>query len=241
MTNMPPIDLTAAWESHKTTVLSDRDPDKLHASDVSACAFDLYERLRGARRMPKGNSTFSMFERGHAYEARIYSAVQAYCDKNGLWLAKPDQEIEYEGIVGHPDMLVYRGEDLLAVVDITTTASKYTEWKWGHVLKSAWYARALGTPLFCDWVFSIGFGGNILSEQAHWFSLDDSFGGITWDQRLDLAIDYVHEIAAAKVPPAKVPPLDPATGEPEDWRCKKSYCDAICPLNAKLKPMSGAA
>lgn len=234
-----PIDLTAVWQRHVERVLSDegpgRDPRRLSGSDLHSCDYDLYERLRGAQRVPRTMSTFSAFERGHAYERRVFEALAETLPTEALQAYNPEFIVEHDGIPGHPDFRVELPDGARVVIDCTTTASKFTEWKYGHALKSAFYAVALKYDYFCEWVFSIGFGGNILAQEAHWFSLDEEYQGRTWRSRVERAIAHKKAIASLTEAPPTIPPIDPADGKPEEWRCK-SYCDCICPLNQKLKP-----
>jgi hypothetical protein len=257
------IDLEAVWDHHVLDVLTDseedgRNPRKLAASDLHSCDFALSERLRGAQQIARTMATFSAFERGHAYEDRIWKALRAFVlaseGKLGYSVERA-ATTSLEGITGHPDFTVIDNAtgEIVAVIDPTTTASKFADWKYGHALKSASYALALGCDQFCEWVFCIGFGGNILQQKAHWFNLDDvaltpggkpmadEIAGTTWRQRVILAVS--HKKATASLPagasPDTVPPFDPIDGEPEAWRCK-GYCDTVCPRNQKLAPMATA-
>lgn len=256
----PLLDLSAVWDAHIVNVLSDdkpgRNPRALSGSDLHSCDYDLSERLQGAERIPRGISTFSAFERGHAYEKRVFDALEEAADRQGYGLMPydPFHVVEHNGIPGHPDFLLTLKDGTKVVLDVTTTASKFTEWKYGHALKSAFYARALKYDVFVEWVFSIGFGGNIFGQEAHWFRLDevptfkasllkDSHPNWTWNDRVEAAIIAKKKIALgapAGVEVAPEPPIDPQDGTPEAWRCK-SYCDCICPANQKLAPMKAKA
>ncbi len=254
MTGAPPIDLDAAFEAHVASVLADRDaPEELHASDLHACAFALHQRVHGKPRLPFDADTFAMFERGHAYESRVDEAIGARAEIDGLHVTH-GEVVKHEGIVGNVDWVLYdRGLEppyhprALAVIDLSTTAGKTADWKYGHALKSAFYAVAVGAPRFCEYVLRIGFGGVIKEQRAHWFDLDEEFDGETWRYRVDFAILRAKGIAGSDDAPFTVPPYDPIDRELEAWRCGKpgsgkSYCQcATCPMNAGLPAAERAA
>lgn len=244
----PPVDLSKAWTHHVGVVLEDRDPHRISASDLHTCDYAFWTRYNGELQLPYGNDSFSAFERGHAYETRCYDAVRGWLiAAEGGWTVERGGLVEEEGIEGHPDLLVRdHVGDLVAVIDPTTTASKFTEWKYGHALKSAFYAMALGTDTFCEWVFSIGFGGNILAQEAHWFTLDDvpfESTGLTWRDLVELSSAHIKAVSSlSEAPEPPIPPVDPQTGEQEAWRCGKpgsgkSYCRAVCPRNAQYQKL----
>lgn len=254
---IPPIDLDAAWEHHVARVLSDseedgRNPRKLSASDLHSCDYALYQRLSGEPTIPRNMATFSAFERGHAYEERIWLALSEYVAAQGPeypYAVSRAPQTFLEGISGHPDFLLTDKETgaVVACIDPTTTASKFADWKYGHALKSASYAMAFGCEVFCELVICIGFGGNILQRKAHWFSLDERpanaqapWSGKTWRQLVTASVAHKKSIAALTEPPMAQPPIDPLDGTREVWRCK-AYCDTICDYNQKLKPMGEKA
>lgn len=250
------IDLNAVWDHHVQDVLTDsaedgRNPRKLSASDLHSCDFALYERLRGAPQIPRNMATFSNFERGHAYEHRIYAALERFIlagDVPHTHSVVRSPQSFLDGISGHPDFSVIDNVtgEVIAVIDPTTTASKFSDWKYGHALKSASYAMALGCETFCEWVFCIGFGGNILQQQAHWFNLNEipfpapglPQSGKTWRELVTIMVARKKVVAALTEAPDTMPPLDPLDNEREKWRCDK-YCDTVCPNNKKLSPMGG--
>ncbi len=248
-----PIDLTAVAEEHRARVLADRDdPAELHASDLQSCDTALWQRTHDREQLPLDDDSFANFERGHAYETRLFEALEAYADANSFVVHR-GQKVEYHGIIGNVDFMLYDGTGkLLAVIDPTTTASNKTDWKYGHALKSAFYAVATGAPMFCEWVTCIGFAGKIVAQEAHWFSLDDEAPPLedgtvqTWRERVESAITHIKLMADARGPSDDEPgpPFDPVKGELETWRCGKvvnhrdgtqsgfSYCRAKCPKNA---------
>lgn len=251
MTN-PPIDLAKAWTHHVGEVLADRDPHRISGSDLHGCDYAFWTRYNGEVQLPYDGSSFSAFERGHAYETRCFDAVHAYLLSRSpvnlnvtRWESTP---LVHDGIEGHPDLLLRDADGtIIATIDPTTTASKFTEWKYGHALKSAFYAMALGCDTFCEWVFSIGFGGNILAQEAHWFSLGDipfASTGLTWRDLVELSSAHVKAVSSlSDAPNPPMPPIDPTDGTQEAWRCGKpgsgkSYCRALCPRNAQYQKLT---
>src|ERR1700690_1742128 len=116
---VPPLDLEAAWSEHVNDVVTgDRDPRRLAASDLHGCARAFFDRYNGGELLAPNNSTFSAFERGHAYEPRFFAAAEAYAKKSGLVLTK-SKPVLCEGIEAHPDFLLGRGDTLLATIDPT--------------------------------------------------------------------------------------------------------------------------
>jgi hypothetical protein len=252
----PLIDLDAVWEHHVSIVLGDseedgRNPRKLSASDLHSCDFALHQRLAGEPTIPRTMGTFSAFERGHAYEERVWMALSDFVTAQGSeypYAVSRAPQTFLDGISGHPDFLLTdkASGEVVACIDPTTTASKFADWKYGHALKSASYAMALGCEVFCELVICIGFGGNILQQKAHWFHLDDvpdlndGPGKRSWRDRVDIAAERIRRVAAATEAPEPAPPIDPQDGNREVWRCK-AYCDAVCNLNQKLNPMGKKA
>lgn len=248
----PPIDLTKVWEAHIESVLSPRDDGTiLHASDLHSCAYALHQRLSGVAQLPFGEGTFAAFERGHQVEARLHETLVDYAEPFGLFVLR-GETVEYEGIVGNLDFVLYdegnRPGEALAIIDLSTTAAKTPDWKYGHALKSAFYAVAKGCDTFCEWVFCFGFGGLVMAQKAHWFSLDEPVPGMvsTWRESVAAAIGLMDRVAGASVSPPPEPPVDPLSGELETWRCGKpgsgkSYCQARCPRNAAYNPANDAA
>lgn len=252
--NAPMIDLDAAWAHHVQNVLTDseedgRNPRKLSASDLHSCDYALYERLRGSTPIPRTMATFSAFERGHAYEERVWMALSEFVAAQGPeypYAVSRAPQTFLDGISGHPDFLLTdkASGEVVACIDPTTTASKFADWKYGHALKSASYAMALGCDTFCELVICIGFGGNILQQKPHWFHLDDvpeldaRAARLTWRQRVERAMTIKKGVAALEAAPEPIPPIDPMDGSLETWRCDK-YCDTVCPRNKKLSPMGG--
>lgn len=249
------IDLDAVWDHHVSRVLGDseedgRNPRKLSASDLHSCDFALYERLRGEPQIPRTMGTFSAFERGHAYENRVWLALSEFIAAQGPeypYAVSRAPQTFLDGISGHPDFLLMdkSSGEVVACIDPTTTASKFADWKYGHVLKSASYAMALGCETFCELVICIGFGGNILQQKAHWFHLDDPATGLqapwstkTWRQLVEASKAHKKSVAALTAAPEVIPPIDPLDGSREAWRCDK-YCDTRCDLNKRLSPMGG--
>lgn len=248
MTVAPPIDLIAAWDAHKAEVLADRDPHRISGSDLHGCDRALWNRYNGGEQLPYTNASFASFERGLAYEPRFFDAFSKEAEKTGLRLVwDKDRKVTHDGVEGHPDFTLYRGDELVAVIDPTTTASNGSDWSYGHALKSAFYAVALGVDLFAEFVVCIGFGGNILKVEPHWFDLRDESpiegpdGPLTWREAVTVELARAKAVAALKAVPEAIPPTDPLDGTVEKWRCVKSYCrDATCPANARLKkPESG--
>lgn len=233
----PPIDLNEAWERHVATVLSDRDDEhRIHGSDLHSCDFALWQRLHGVEQIPNDDGAFANFERGHAYENRVHDAILAYAIPLGYVVTR-GREVDEDGIVGHLDFVLEKDGKPVAVIDATTTASKSTAWSYGHTLKSAFYAVAIGADTFCEWVFSIGFGGKINAHEPHWFSLDDEFLDMTWRDIVFTERDLAKAVAARTTAPPASPPIDPLTGEAEAWRCNKGYCRARCDYNVRFKPL----
>jgi hypothetical protein len=234
------IDLAQAWDNHVAVVLADRDdPTELHASDLHSCDFALHQRVHGTPQLPFDDGSFANFERGHAYETRLHDAIVAYAVPLGLSVTH-GREVTYRGVKGNLDWTLERDGKVLATIDLSTTASSTPDWKYGHALKSAFYAVATGADRFCEWVFCFGFGGKIVAQEAHWFNLDDTFRGVTWRERVHNAIDQAFALIDREST-APEPPYDPVDDEYETWRCGKvskktgvgtSYCRARCPLNA---------
>lgn len=238
---MEVLNLADAWEDHVTRVLADRDDAaEIHGSDLHACAFALHQRVHGEAQMPFDQSSFANFERGHAYETRLHDAIVEYAKPRGFEVSH-GRKVTYRGIVGNLDWTIERDGKVVATIDLSTTASKLPEVKYGHALKSAFYALAVGADQFCEWVFCIGFGGKIVAQQPHWFSLDEeAIDGVTWRDAVHAAIEDVQMLVARRDAPIPEPPTDPFDGRPETWRCGKrdkngvgtSYCRAKCPKNA---------
>ena len=141
---------------------------------------------------------------------------------------------------GNLDWTLERDGITIATIDLSTTAARSPEWKYGHALKSAFYAMAVGADHFCEWVFSIGMAGKVTAQQAHWFALSDVVDGSSWRDRVEDAITRKLTIDAI-AQPIPEPPIDPINGAQETWRCGKvssktgvgtSYCSAQCPRNA---------
>lgn len=231
-----PVDLSAAWQEHVAEVLAPRDDGKvLHASDLHECDFALWQRLKyGADyQLPFDSKSFTMFERGHAYETRLYDALRNH-------LAPPlfavmGLPIKYKGITGHPDFLVFdsdRSVDPFVVIDATTTMAKVPDWRYGHALKSAFYAVAHSAPYFAEWVLSIGMGGSINAMQAYWFETED------WADAVEEHIAKVSAVRKLEAWPdlPVEPPVDPRTMEMETWKCDKGYCRAKCDYNVRYRP-----
>ncbi len=243
------IDLTSAlyeaWTDHVAVVVGPRgDEDRIHGGDLHGCDFALWQRLRGVAELDPDDGAFTMWERGHAYEARVHEALVAYYVKRGYAVTR-GEEVEYEGVVGHIDFAIYDhdSDTPVAIVDCTTTAGKTTDWGYGHALKSAFYAVAKGAPEFFEWVIRIGFGGTIAGYEIHRFRLDDvASDGVSWRERVALAIAQKKAVAALTSPPDAAPPVDPKDFEQETWRCGKpgsgkSYCRARCDYNARWNPL----
>lgn len=235
------IDLNAAWNEHRTRVLSDRDePDELHASDLAGCATAVHQRINLVPQLPNDDGSFANFERGFAYEERVAEALRAYVIPRGLTLSHGEQ-VTHDGIVGNIDFVIYAedgaswGGTPQAVVDVTCTAGKNADWGYSHALKTAFYAVAKGCDDFAEFVFQIGFGGVIKDVGAHWFSLDEDYLGQTWRERVAEAVLELQMLAASPSAPAEPrPPWNPKDSEYETWRCNK-YCRASrCPLNGRL-------
>jgi hypothetical protein len=231
-----PFDFKQVWTDHVNLVLSERAPLALSISDLWSCDRALWDRLQGNERFPRSMSTFSAFERGHAYENRLWEAL----DQSDLTVSRYTGIVKLEGIVGHPDFVVYEDDATgtpqpYAIIDATTTASKYPELKFPHALKTMAYAMAEGLEVGCEWIVSIGFGGNILAMQDHWMHLDEEAMGTgkTWREWVTARITHVKALSLASEAPEPVPPIDPTDGAPEAWRCAK-YCDnAACPVNGQ--------
>jgi hypothetical protein len=231
-----PFNLAKVWDDHVAVVLSDRDPLSLSMSDLWGCDRALWDRLHGHPRFPRNMGTFSAFERGHAYENRLWEAL----DQSDLTVSRYTGIVKLEGIVGHPDFVVYEDDATgtpqpYAIIDATTTASKYPELKFPHALKTMAYAMAEGLEVGCEWIVSIGFGGNILAMQDHWMHLDEEAMGTgkTWREWVTARITHVKALSLASEAPEPVPPIDPTDGAPEAWRCAK-YCDnQACPANGQ--------
>jgi len=226
----PPISLEAAWQSHRDRVLGPRgDEHRLHMSDLHACDYATWQRIAGIPPLPFDDGAFAMFERGLAIESRLLDALTQkfspeYEVRFGL-------ECEINGVIGHIDFALYKNGEPFAVIDATTTAAKTPEIKYGHALKSAAYALAIGAPFFAEWVFCYGFGGTIVAQEEYWF-VTEPFTKPVMDR-----IHFLNSLSVFSDEPKQKPPIDPATGEPEYWRCGKngkSYCNAICPRNAKV-------
>jgi hypothetical protein len=231
-----PFDFKQVWTDHVNLVLSERAPLALSISDLWSCDRALWDRLQGNEQFPRSMSTFSAFERGHAYENRLWEAL----DQSDLTVSRYTGIVKLEGIVGHPDFVVYEDDATgtpqpYAIIDATTTASKYPELKFPHALKTMAYAMAEGLEVGCEWIVSIGFGGNILAMQDHWMHLDEEAMGTgkTWREWVTARITHVKALSLASEAPEPVPPIDPTDGAPEAWRCAK-YCDnAACPVNGQ--------
>jgi hypothetical protein len=159
--------------------------------------------------------------------------------------------LNFDGVEGHPDFWLFDANGkLIAVIDPTTTASTETDWKYPHMLKSAFYALALGCDLFCDWTFCIGFGGNILRHEAHWAHLDEvpvvNDGSTeTWRERVVAAMARIKAVAASETVPEAIPPWDPVgsserrggpkKAERSEWLCAKYCRDSSCERNGLLR------
>lgn len=184
-----------------------------------------------AKRLPFDEDTFANFERGHAIEARLYEALKLHFAE---YVVVHGHEIEYEGIIGHLDfMLIDAADRHAAVIDVSTTAAKSPDWKYGHALKTAGYAVATEARTFVEWVFCVGFGGKIVAQKAHVFETKE------WTANVRVAVARVKALAESEVAPEPEPPFDPLAKERELWRCGKpgsgkSYCQTVCPRNARL-------
>lgn len=241
---VPPIDLDAVWAAHRADVGADRgDEDRLHFGDLHACDFATWQRINGEPMLANDAGGVDNFLRGHAYEKQVAEALRAYVvtlnaddGSSGarLMYVTHGREIEWLGIVGHIDfeLRATLSDEVLAIIDCSTTAAKSTDWKYAHALKSAGYAVAVGAPMFAEWVMSIGFGGKVQAVGAHWFVTAD------WRERVELAAARITALAASPTPPEPEPPFDPVEFGAETWRCGRpgsgmSYCRAVCVRNAR--------
>jgi hypothetical protein len=240
----PLLDLDAAWDAHVAVVLADRDaPEELHASDLWQCPLALQKRVQGEPQLPHDDGSFANFERGLAYETRLDAAIRAYAEPLGFEVTHGGK-CEYRGIVGNLDWTLARNGKIEAIVDLSTTAFSKPDWKYGHALKSAFYAIASGCETFCEWVFCIGHGGKIVAQQPFWFNVNNEFNSFTWRDLVEDAITAAKADSEFSEPWPAIPPTDPRTGELETWRCGKvgkngvgtSYCRARCSRNAAYTP-----
>ena len=227
---MIPVDLTAAYELVRKGKVRD-DRELLHASDLTACHRATWLRLRGAPELPMPDSSLDKFVIGHAIEQYIASFLSEQAATVNLILthgrrivAKADREI-----VGHIDFdLTDLDGHILAVIDATTTSYNSGEAKWSHKLKTAFYARTVGAPHFCEWIFVLGYGGVITEARAFWFKTNDFA-----EEVVQLETELL-DVAASRVMPPAIPPdnlgYNPC-GKPGSG---KSFCQAYCEKNAAL-------
>ena len=226
-------DFDACWTAHQERVLAPRGDELFpHMGDLHSCDYATWSRLQGEAPLPYDDDTFANFERGHAIEARLFDALKLHFTD---YTVIHGAEIEYEGILGHLDFQLFDDADrCVAVIDVSTTAAKSPDWKYGHALKSAGYAIAVGAPVFIEWVFSVGFGGKIVAQKAHVFDTKE------WTTNVRVSVARVNALVAAEDAPEMQPPFDPLANEYETWRCGKpgsgkSYCqNASCSRNARL-------
>ena len=225
-----PFDVSALWSRFEQTMIAPRgDEDRLHGSDLLACDRATWLRLQGEPTLPFDGDSIAQFMMGHAVEAYVTGALD-HLAAEGYTITR-GREVEYRGSVGHVDVDLelwpYGGDvsEAVAVLDVRTTKAKEPEPKDAHVLKSAFYAVALGAPHFAEWVFCLGFG-KIAKSACFWFETEK------YRARVEEAIDRLEAVAGGELPEA-----EPPTGM--EWLCGKpgsgtSYCRANCWRNARL-------
>lgn len=233
----PPIDLDSLYAAFVQDIGDDRgDEHRLHGSDLGGCDYATYLRLQGNARLPFDEDTIARFFTGHMVENYVVKAVKKFEESGPHIVVRHGHVIDYKGIVGHLDLdITGPSGNGIAVIDVRTTRGK-VEPQYSHVLKSAFYADAIGADTFCEWVFKVTFG-KIAPPVAFWFET------VQWLDALYSRIDTLKKLEFDGLVPAIEPPVQyrwsgeafEATGGLETWRCEK-YCNAICPRNALVTP-----
>ena len=212
------FDLDGAFTRFYETLGSDRgDEHVLHASDLGGCRFATFQRLRGEAMLPFDDDSRDAFLMGFAVEDYVGAALAEFTTQG--YVVTKGREIVHQGLVGHLDYDISDAAgNVLAVIDVRTTKAKTLEVKHDHALKSAFYAQALGAPVFAEWLFSLGFG-KVTGRRAVWLQTAD------YATEIAALLPQLHALRDGDVPPI-APPRD------ETWRCEK-YCSAPCPRNAR--------
>jgi hypothetical protein len=219
--NATPFDLDGAFSRFFATIGRDRgDEHVLHASDLGGCLFATYLRLKGEAQMPFDDDSRDAFLMGFAVEDYVGAALAEFIAQG--YVVTKGREIVHEGLVGHLDYDISDpAGNVLAVIDVRTTKAKALEVKHDHAVKSAFYAKALGAPVFAEWLFSLGFG-KVTGNRAVWLTTAD------YADEIATMIPQLHAIRDG-AEPAVEPPRN------ETWRCEK-YCSAPCPRNLRYDP-----
>ena len=219
MSATPPIDLETAYERFYQRIGADRnDEHLLHASDLGGCLYATHTRLAGKPQMPFDNDSRDSFLMGFAVEDYVGSALDTFTAQG--YVVTKGREVNFCGIIGHLDYDISdKDGKCVAVIDVRTTKNKVLEVKHDHALKSAFYAEALGGEVFCEWMFSLGFG-KVTGQKQFWLK--------TRDYRAEM-LETIPKLLAIR--DGEVPAMEPPRGE--TWRCTKGYCNAPCQLNAR--------
>jgi hypothetical protein len=220
------LDLDALWGAFYGKIGEDRgDEHRLHGSDLGGCDYATYLRLQGEPSLPFDAASIDRFFTGHMVEHYVFGALAGLEATHG-------EVVDHDGIVGHIDFAVER-----CIIDVSTTRGKTAEPKYGHALKSAFYAHAKGYEDFAEWVFRIDYKGNVQKPMAYWFKVAD------FRDAIDARVAYLKKIEAGHLAPPMEPPPQMEwrngrfvhEGALEAWRCR-AYCEARCPRNAKVDP-----
>lgn len=221
-----PVELNPCWDAYLAKIGEQRgDEHLLHASDLGGCDFATAQRLAGKPQLPHDAETLERFRRGHSFEREALDSLFALGDDyNVSW-----GEEEIEPLVCHIDFTIYSRASgrAIAVVDVSTTASKDVSPSYGHTIKTAYYAMQREAPFVGEWVFSIGYGGLVKAREEHWYNTTD------WETSVNERLGMLARIKSG-FEPLPVPP----TGE--EWRCR-GYCDALCYRNERLPEKQRAA
>ena len=231
------LDLDRVWERFVSAHLNDRDaPNEIHASDLAACRYAVWQRLNGIPQLPATLMDLENFTRGLAYEGLLHDYLVAEALAQGHALTHGER-VEHLGVIGNLDWVEYHGDFPLATYDLSVPRTVEPRWKGGHALKSAFYALAKGVSTFVEVVISMPSNFPNAKEPklprfaAHRFDVDEVFDGMTWRERVETAAAEVTALPGAIAPPQD-PPIDILDGKPQDWLCK-SYCRARCSKNAR--------
>lgn len=220
----PPFDGQALWSRFFASHGEPRgDEGVLHLSDLAGCDYATYLRMRGDEQLPPDADTVGAWFLGHAVEGYLTEMLAPLVADGWSvrrWSADDDATVEWNGMVGHPDFVLEKG-NARVYLDPTTTKARTTEMRDSHAIKTAANALALEAQWGAEIVVRLAFG-KVVEAQWHWVDPED------YRERIEARTAALHAIEAGEVP-AMAPP------DGEEWRCKK-YCDAAtCPLNGRVE------
>ena len=118
-----------------------KHPDKVWASELGRCPFSVVLRMRGAQPdIPR--HILTAMEIGSAIHSHFTWKAKWLLEREGIEL-QAEEEVEWENIVGRPD-IVLRKDGKITVVEIKSTSKSERDLpELGHELQLAFYCKAL--------------------------------------------------------------------------------------------------